>query len=162
MDALPLQIGSNTPAEDRVRANTSPFVNQDLDDALESRIRYYATQEPVVINRRIAELDREWDIERALEANAASVSIAGFVLGIGFGKKWLLLPVVAAGFLLNHAIKGWCPPLPILRRVGFRTRFEIEQERYALKILRGDFDHVEKVERAPTRDPASVLSAIQS
>ena len=162
MDALPLQLGSNTPAEDRVRANTNPAINQQLDDALESRIRFYSTQDPIAITRRIAELDHEWDIERTLEANAASLSIVGFVLGVGFGKKWFLLPIAAAGFLLNHAIKGWSPPVPVLRRAGFRTRFEIEQERYALKILRGDFDHVEKLEREPTRDPASVLSAVQS
>ena len=162
MDALPLQLGTNTPAEDRVRANTKPSVNQQLDDALESRIRFYSTQDSVVITQRIAELDREWDIERAMEAKTASISIAGFILGVGFGKKWLVLPIVAAGFLLNHAIKGWSPSVPVLRRAGFRTRFEIEQERYALKILRGDFDHIEKHDRGPVRDPAGVLSAVQS
>lgn len=44
------------------------------------------------------------------------------------------------GFLFQHAIQGWCPPLPILRRLGFRTAEEINQERYALKALRGDFE----------------------
>ncbi len=34
---------------------------------------------------------------------------------------------------------GWCPPVPILRRGGLRTRTEINQEKYALKALRGDF-----------------------
>jgi hypothetical protein len=49
------------------------------------------------------------------------------------------LPVVVAGFLLQHALQGWCPPLPVLRRLGVRTADEINQERYALKALRGDF-----------------------
>jgi hypothetical protein len=87
-------------------------------------------------------LDREWDIERALEANAASVSLLGLVLGITSSKKWFVLPVLVGGFLLQHAIQGWCPPMPVLRKMGVRTRLEIEQERYALKILRGDFDDV--------------------
>jgi hypothetical protein len=43
-------------------------------------------------------------------------------------------------FFLQHAIQGWCPPLPAFRMLGFRTKKEIEKERYALKLLRGDFD----------------------
>jgi hypothetical protein len=46
---------------------------------------------------------------------------------------------VISGFLLQHAIQGWCSPLPVFRRLGFRTSYEIEQERQALKALRGDF-----------------------
>jgi hypothetical protein len=45
-------------------------------------------------------------------------------------------------FLFQHAIQGWCPPVPVLRRLGFRTANEIEQERTALKALRGDFNAV--------------------
>ena len=97
-------------------------------------------QEKATISERLAELDREWDIERALEANAASVSLLGVILGTVSSRKWFALPVMVGGFLLQHAIQGWCPPVPILRRLGVRTRLEIEQERYALKILRGDFD----------------------
>jgi hypothetical protein len=45
-------------------------------------------------------------------------------------------------FLFQHAVQGWCPPLPILRRLGFRTASEIDTERYALKALRGDFGSI--------------------
>ena len=45
------------------------------------------------------------------------------------------------GFLFQHAVQGWCPPIPILRRLGFRTSYEIEEERAALKALRGDFEN---------------------
>jgi hypothetical protein len=44
-------------------------------------------------------------------------------------------------FLLLHAIEGWCPPLPILRGLGIRTREEIARERYALA---GDFAGISK------------------
>jgi len=50
-----------------------------------------------------------------------------------------LLPTVVLSFLLLHAIQGWCPPVPVLRRLGIRTREEIDRERYALKALAGDF-----------------------
>jgi hypothetical protein len=89
---------------------------------------------------RLAELDAEWDIERTLEANAASVSLIGLGLGATVDRKWFALPAVVAAFLLQHALHGWCPPLPVLRRLGFRTAREIDYERYALKALRGDFE----------------------
>jgi hypothetical protein len=54
-------------------------------------------------------------------------------------KKWFIFPAVVAGFLLQHAVQGWCPPMPVFRRLGFRTQSEIDSERYALKTLRGDF-----------------------
>jgi hypothetical protein len=34
--------------------------------------------------------------------------------------------------------QGWCPPLTVFRRLGVRTRREIDLERYAIKALRGD------------------------
>jgi hypothetical protein len=74
-----------------------------------------------------------------LEANAATVSLMGLTLGATVNRKWFLFPAVVAGFLLQHAVQGWCPPVPILRRIGFRTQSEIDDERYALKLLRGDF-----------------------
>jgi hypothetical protein len=54
-------------------------------------------------------------------------------------RRWYLLAGVVAGFLLQHAVQGWCPPVPVFRRWGFRTAAEIDEERYALKALRGDF-----------------------
>jgi hypothetical protein len=86
------------------------------------------------------ELDREWDIERAIEANAATVLLAGLGLGTFVDRRLFVLPTIVAGFLLQHALQGWCPPVPIMRRLGFRTQVEIDEEKYALKALRGDFD----------------------
>ncbi|HVT30818.1 MAG TPA: hypothetical protein VHE81_22625 [Lacipirellulaceae bacterium] len=95
---------------------------------------------PAAIDRRLAELDAEWDIERCLETMAPSFSLAGLTLGITVNRKWLLLPIVVQAFFLQHALQGWCPPVPVLRRLGFRTADEINGERFALKALRGDFD----------------------
>jgi hypothetical protein len=55
-------------------------------------------------------------------------------------RRFLLLPAAVLTFLAQHALQGWCPPLPILRRHGVRAAREIERERYAIKALRGDFD----------------------
>ena len=90
------------------------------------------------------ELDREWDIERCLETAAPTFSLIGLALGATKDRRWFLLPAVVQTFFLQHALQGWCPPLPILRRFGFRTVAEIDRERYALKALRGDFAKAKK------------------
>jgi hypothetical protein len=139
---MTLGMRARLPREDRVRAQTDPEINRRLDRQLEQRLRFYAVQEKQTITERLTELDREWDMERTLQANAASFSLVGLVLGLTSSRKWLVVPAIVSGFLLRHALQGWCPPVPVLRRLGVRTRMEIEQERYALKILRGDFDHL--------------------
>jgi hypothetical protein len=106
---------------------------------MEKRLAYYETH-PDQIPTRLEELDREWDIERTLEANASTLAFTGTMLAATVDRRWLALPAIVTGFLFQHAMQGWCPPLPILRRLGFRTAEEINQERYALKALKGDFD----------------------
>ena len=107
------------------------------------------------IDERIAELEREWDIERTLEANAASVSLVGLALGVAVDRRFLMIPAAVGAFLLQHALQGWCPPLPILRRLGLRTSREIHDEIVALRILRGDF--LERVE-----SPESALASARN
>lgn len=125
---------------DRVAANTDRDVNRQIRAQAEARIAYYSEHTEAIADR-LAELDREWDIERVLGANASALAFTGSVLAAG-NRRWLLLPMVVGGFLFQHAMQGWCPPVPVLRRLGFRTAHEIEQERYALKALRGDFNLV--------------------
>jgi hypothetical protein len=127
---------------DRVRANTSPEILEKLDSETEQRVRFYATQSNGVISNRLMELEREWDIERFIQTNASGLALTGLLLGITQNKKWFLLTGGVLAFLMQHAIQGWCPPIPILRRMGIRTRTEIEREKFALKALRGDFERI--------------------
>jgi hypothetical protein len=143
---MTLNLASKFQKEDRVRARTKSEINRQIDRELEQRLRFYAVQDKETLGERLSELDREWDIERMLEANAASISLLGLIFGMTSSRKWLVLPAIVGGFLLQHAIQGWCPPVPVLRKLGVRTRLEIEQERYAIKILRGDFDDALKEE----------------
>jgi len=133
-------------ATDRVRANTSDALNSRLDREAQERVRHYASGPPEAISQRIGKLEREWDMERVLELNASTLAFVGLTLGATVSKKFLLAPAVVLPFLFQHAVRGWCPPLPVFRRFGVRTREEIDAEKYALKALRGDFD---AVERAP-------------
>jgi hypothetical protein len=128
----------------RVPAHTRPTVNQRIHGRTLHDVTRYIGADPVFIDERIRELEREWDVERTLEANAAIVALAGIVLGVTVDRRFLAVPAAVAGFLLQHALQGWCPPLPVLRRLGVRTSAEIHQEIIALRILRGDF--LERVE----------------
>lgn len=123
--------------EARVELNTDQEINERIHRELEARVYYYA-QRPSEIESRLRELDQEWDIERVLETNAGILSLLGVTLGALRGR-WFILPGVVAAFLVQHAVEGWCPPVPVFRRLGIRTTREINHERFALKALRGDF-----------------------
>ena len=120
------------PTYDRIRNNTPDSINQKIDQKTQQNIQYYNKQNEMVIKSRIKELDYEWDIERVLALNASLFALTGTILGITVNKKWLILPVVVTSFLAQHAVQGWCPPLPLFRKSGFRSRKEIDLERYAL------------------------------
>ena len=126
---------------DKVRAKTPPEINQAIDIETAAIVRFYAGKTDYEISRRIEELDKEWDIGRIVEVRAATVSLIGVILGLKRSEKWLILPTIASIFLLQYAIQGWCPPVSLLRRFGFRTRQEIDLEKYALQALRGDSHH---------------------
>ena len=131
----------NISEHDPVRANTAPHINERIEEEMRYRIISYAGRSPEEISRRIAELDQEWDIERWLECNASALAFGGMALSLFAGKKWLLVPALVLPMLFYHAVEGWCPPVPLLRRLGIRTQREIDAEKYALRLLRGDFDH---------------------
>lgn len=111
-----------------------------VEKSIQEKVNHYY-KDHQEIEQRLMELDNEWEIERVLQLVAASISFTGVLLGIKQNKRWLALPLTVTGFLMNHAIFGWSPPLPILKALGFRERAEIDKEKYALKALRGDFSN---------------------
>lgn len=139
---------------DRVHQNTSDEMNERLRREMVFNLAKAEAGGTRAIEQRLRELDREWDIERALETNASVVFLTGLALGAFVDKRWLAFCGVAAGFLLQHALQGWCPPLPLMRRLGIRTASEIEEEREALRVLRGDFH--------PASSAADALSQVRS
>lgn len=134
---------------DRVRDHTASNVNAEIDQQIAANIRRFATQSDQSISSRIKQLDLEWDIERILEANASTLAFIGTLLGAFINPWFLLIPGIVTAFLFQHATQGWCPPLPIFRKMGKRTRNEIDAEKFAMKALRGDFDGINR-----TSDPA--------
>jgi sirohydrochlorin ferrochelatase len=140
------------PTATRVQSSTPEQVNEQILRHTEATLARAAADRERT-DRRLRELSQEWDVERALQTNFAVVGLLSVTLGALLARPWFLLGGVAAGFMIEHAVKGWCPPLPLLRRMGFRTAREIDQERYALKALRGDFEGV------TSQDPAKAFEA---
>lgn len=146
---------------ERVSLHTADHVNQQIRRQTKENLARYAHAGPGAIDRRLTELDQEWDIERTLEANAATAVLIGVTLGATVDRRFFFFPAIVAGFPLQHAVQGWCPPVPVFRRLGFRTQTEIDEEKYALKALRGDFRGLSQVEgtRAEGRAEKALESA---
>jgi hypothetical protein len=122
---------------DAIREQTSPTANAQIDRATRGAIEE-ASSSTVQIRARLDELDREWDIDRALMLNfaiAGGISATLTMLEVarrGRPGFFGALLYTQLGFLAYHALKRWCPPMPILRRLGFRSANEIAAERVAL------------------------------
>jgi hypothetical protein len=142
----------------QVSGHTSAHLNEHIRHATEERIaEYEGNDRKALITRRLKELEHEWDVERTLQTNFATLSLIGLALALKSDKRWLVLAAGVPAFMVQHALQGWCPPLPLLRRLGVRTAREIAEERFALKSLRGDFDEVVR-----SQDPDTIVRAVRA
>lgn len=101
-----------------------------VDTVLEN-LRSYAGGRPP---KPEAQLEEEWDLDRSLQAWAGSLTLASLVLGRWAGPGWRLLAAFVGANLLGRALYGWCPPVPVLRKLGVRSCEEIERQRYTGEI----------------------------
>lgn len=145
---------------DRVRRYTSRRQLERIDEATERRLLQYASAPPDAIQDRIEELQREWSIERYLQLNVAAVGLASVALAATVNRKWAWVACAGLGFFLLHAIEGFDPPLPALRRMGIRTRAEIDREIYALKVMRGDFAGIGDGRASHAQEAENALRAV--
>jgi len=146
----------------RVTLHSAQWKTRRIEKEMEQRLWYYLDH-PGEIAGRLKELDHEWDMERLLETNATTIALVGLGLGTVVNRRFYLLPALVMGFLLQHALQGWCPPVPLFRRLRVRTQSEIELERYALKALRGDFGDLGRSEGSAKKQnlPDQVLEAVR-
>ncbi|HSH82104.1 MAG TPA: hypothetical protein VLA19_26555 [Herpetosiphonaceae bacterium] len=72
---------------DPVRRHTSEDASRVIGRATEERVRAYAAQSDAVIANRMREVEPEWDIERVLEVNVATLAFTGVVLGGTVDKR---------------------------------------------------------------------------
>ena len=128
---------------DRVREHTAASVTRRIDRSTAADVDAAVVAGRDAILRRLVKLDYEWDIDRALFVNFAVAGGASFAAGL---LRYTRTPLLARrrtgffylfgaqlGFLLLHGVVGWCPPVSVFRRLGFRTQREIEAERRDLR-----------------------------
>lgn len=122
---------------DRIREHTRESFNRRIDRQTLGAVAD-AIGSPDEISERLGELDREWHVDRALMLNFAVLGgLTGGMAMRSLARRgrlggWGALFWVQVGFLAFHAIRGWCPPLPLFRRLGFRSADEIATEREVL------------------------------
>ena len=71
----------------RVPNQTAQEVNERIRRTTERNIANLKHAGSAAIARRLGELDAEWDIERLLEANAATASLIGLGLGATVARR---------------------------------------------------------------------------
>ncbi len=117
--------------------DSSATANQRIDRA--TRDTLLTLYSPDKIRARLAELDSEWNVDRAVTLNFAIVGAATAFMAMRSLKKtgrlggWGALFWTQMAFLANHTVRGWFPPMPVFRRLKFRSADEICQERVALE-----------------------------
>jgi hypothetical protein len=80
--------------------------------------------------------------------------LIGLALGATVDRRFFLVPGLVAGFLLQHAVQGWCPPIPFFRRRGFRTASEIDRSAMRSRHC-GVISGTSRPARRMTRTPRS-------
>jgi hypothetical protein len=108
------------------------------------------------ISERLCALDNEWSSGRAGKATAGVMIAAG----LGLGGRSTIGRVFGAvgGGLLAHALLTRRGILDYLfEELGFRSHTEIEQERIALRALRGDFRQLPTIQDVESQDDIARL-----
>lgn len=116
---------------DRVRRRAAKRVNARLDALMQERLDR-AAGDLGYAKKRLHKLDREWDIDRTILLPFAGMGVAALVLASRGDKRFRFPLAGLVGSMLAYAVLGWSPQAAILRRLGVRTRQEIEAERLAL------------------------------
>ncbi|NML18304.1 hypothetical protein [Azohydromonas caseinilytica] len=145
----------------RVELHTAPRLNQAIRDRADAEVLRLESADAATLASRGRALRQEWDIERALQLNASVAATLGLLLA-SRDRRFLLLPLAVFSFFAQHALQGWCPPVPVMRRLGMRTVREIERERYALKALHGDFDALPGPDTPVSERVRAALAAVDA
>lgn len=133
------------PRDDGIRNHTRRSTNERIDHETHAALDR-AGNSRERIEARIADLDHEWDVDRALMLNFAvlgSLTASMMVRSLRRDNRlggWGALFITQMSFLAHHALRRWCPPLPVFRYLGFRTAREIAAERTVLQARLENMD----------------------
>jgi hypothetical protein len=126
-------------------------------DTLEKRLACLADAGPQAITDRLNEIESEWSAGRMTKATLGVIVLAGLALAVTVNVWWLLLPAVSGLLLLQYLFGRMSWLGATFRELGFRPGAEIDQEKFALKALRGDFRNLPTVLEIESKDDISRL-----
>jgi hypothetical protein len=144
-------MATNTTAARNDRPSCSDL------QTLEQRLACLADAGPQAIDARLAELDREWTAGRATKAAIGVLSVVGFVLAAFLGPWWLILPALGGVLLLQYLISRTSWLGRMFQQLGLRSGSDVDHEKMALKVLRGDFRQLPTVLDIESRDDIARL-----
>jgi len=124
---------------------------------LETRLACLADAGPQAISDRLDQLEREWSAGRMTKATLGVLIVAGLALTAVSNPWWLILPAVGAFFLLQYLFSRTSWLGATFQEMGFRSGAEIDQEKFALRALRGDFKSLPTVHEIESKDDISRL-----
>lgn len=126
----------------RVKSCTSNKSNRKIRQKTIEYLKRLDINDKALLTERIKELNNEWDTERVLETYSGLVILISTFLAISVSIYWIVAVVIVSFCLSQHALMGWCPPLPLIRHLGIRSPEEIEIEKFIIKAWRGDFNNI--------------------
>ena len=126
-------------------------------DTLEKRLACLADAGPQAISDRLAQLDREWSAGRMTKATLGVLIVTGLALTAFVSAWWLVLPAIGGFFLLQYLFSRTSWLGATFQEMGFRSGAEIDQEKFALRALRGDFKNLPTVHEIESKDDISRL-----
>ena len=127
------------------------------ESTLEMRLACLADAGPQAISDRLGQIDGEWSAGRMTKAALGVLIVLGLALGAAVSPWWLALPALSGLLLLQYLFGrvSWLGSL--FRAAGFRPGAEIDQEKFALKALRGDFKTLPTVLEIQNQDDIARL-----
>ena len=143
-----------TAARSKIATSDKPCPEM---ETLEQRLACIADAGPQAIDDRLTELEGEWTAGRATKAAIGVMIVAGLALAALVNPWWLILPTAGGLLLLQYLFTRASWLGKVFREMGFRTGSEVDQEKMALKVLRGDFRHLPTVLDIESRDDISRL-----
>jgi len=124
---------------------------------LEKRLARLADAGSNAIADRLGQLDREWSAGRMTKATIGLLILVGLGLTGLAGPWWLALPAIGGLFLLQYLFSRTSWLGATFQGMGFRSGAEIDQEKFALRALRGDFKHLPTVHETESKDDIARL-----
>ena len=131
-------------------------------DSVRDSVRFYGSLGQPALSERLRALEAEPDLETVATLALAGAGMAGLFFGFLGSRLWRMLCWISLPLLFAHARGKLKAPDNFLRTLGLRSRKEIEEERYALKALRGDFRGVSEGPIGKQRNSGSATSALDS